>query len=782
MTVIAAIAVASLADRLFHYTIPDALLADVMPGVRVLVPFGARRVAGLVLELVEDPGTRTLSPIASVLDETPAIDAELLGVCKWVSEYYEAPLGDVIKMALPVGSEVKVTARLTLTNAGKDALANAGTSLDKATHALLLRAKRGLPRAQLAKAERDVATRAVEQGLLTWEQRQGSRVQVRGERWVQLGPGVDVEAYARAHPRAARKHAVLQRLAVGPLPAADVATPVLRDLVRADLVVIEERAQGAIASVTRASPTVAPPLTAEQTVACSAILSTQKPALLFGITGSGKTEVYLHVIADVLAKGRGAIVLVPEISLTPQLAARFAGRFGDQVAVLHSGLRDAERAAEWARLRSGQARIALGARSAVFAPVADLGIIVIDEEHDTSFKQEEGVRYHARDVALVRAHRMGIPCVMGSATPSMESLAHARSGNYQLLRMSQRPTGHTLPAVEIIDLRTYRPDGEAMLSAPLREAVAQRLTNGEQVILFLNRRGHSTFVLCTACGHRFRCAQCAVSLTYHHARSRLLCHYCGHTEPLPSVCPACAAPAIERKGLGTERVAIALAEQFPTARIARLDRDTASSLEALLARMHRREIDILVGTQMVTKGHDFPGVTLVGVLCADTALDLPDFRASERTFGLLAQVAGRAGRGDKPGHVIVQTYKPKEPAIALAATHDVDGFFANEVAVRTELGYPPAGKQVALRLSGKDDAAVAAAGVLLARCLPTTDGLWVRGPAPAPLSPLRGVFRHQIWLRSADRSVLRRALREVHRQALPKGIRLVVDVDPQSTL
>jgi primosomal protein N' (replication factor Y) len=518
--------------------------------------------------------------------------------------------------------------------------------------------------------------------------------------------------------------------------------------------------------------------------------------LLHGVTGSGKTEVYLRAIADVMASGRSAIVLVPEISLTPQLAARFRARFGDRVAVLHSGLGDGERFDEWHRLQSGAARIALGARSAVFAPVRDLGIVVVDEEHDPSFKQEEGVRYSARDVALVRAKRAGVPCVLGSATPSLESYQAARTGRHRLLALPERATPRPLPAVDIVDLRTHLPDGDALLSAPLAEAIADALAAGDQVILFLNRRGFSTFVVCARCGYVFGCPDCSVSLTYHRGPGQLRCHYCGHQRAVCDVCPSCHTTSVIKKGVGTEKVAAGLAARFPAARVGRLDRDTASGLGLThtLGAMARREIDILVGTQMVTKGHDFPGVTLVGVLCADIGLSLPDFRAAERTFQLLTQVAGRAGRGDRPGRVLIQTYRPDTAAITSVTTHDYEGFFRAEAAARQELGYPPVGHLIALRLDGTDAAAVVATAHRLRQHAAelgqrTGTGVRVLGPTEAPLGRLKGRTRWHAWLRGTDRRDLRRFARAlVEAVAMPDGsrrsagVRVVVDVDPVSAL
>jgi len=586
--------------------------------------------------------------------------------------------------------------------------------------------------------------------------------------------------------------------ALGPQGAAHV-----RALVKRGVVEVIERVVRVDAWMGRAghvegmtAPAAPPVLTAAQEAAHGAIAAAMaadefKGFLLHGITGSGKTEVYLHVIADALAAGRGALVLVPEISLTPQLAARFRARFGDQVAVLHSGLTDRERFDEWSRLREGRARIALGARSAVFAPVAELGAVVVDEEHDSSFKQEEGVRYHARDVALVRAQKARAVCVLGSATPSLESFHGAQSGRLDLLALPERATARPLPQVDLVDLRVHRPDPDSLLTAPLAAAVDDTLARGEQVILFLNRRGFHTFVLCVKCGHAFRCPSCSVSLTYHRQRDRLLCHYCGHGERIPQACPSCAATqSIARRGLGTERVADAIVARFPRARVGRLDRDAAvgAAVEKVLGRMARGEIDVLVGTQMVAKGHDFPGVTLVGVLLADTGLSLPDFRSSERTFQLLTQVAGRAGRGDRPGRVIIQSYRVDAVAVAAAREHDYARFSESELAARRELDYPPFGHLAAIRLDGPDAREVESEAAELAerarQMVPADRGVTVLGPSEAPLARLKGRTRWHMWLRARERRDLRAFLRAL----VPAGharsgsVRLTVDVDPVSAL
>jgi len=850
----------------FHYIVPEHLAARELVGARVLVRFGPRKVTGVVVRLDTEPPSGVV-PVAlsELLDDTPSLSAELVELCMWIAEYYEAPPGEVIRAALPAGSGVAARTVFALTAAGRAVAEGHGAAMLPRPRALLARlSPRDLPAAGLAAGVKRQLEQLCAQGLVEQrEQRDAARVRLKHERVVQLTGELDAARAAVA--RAPKRFAVIDQLAGGAIAITALERKVpnakasVRELVKLGLVAVSERelpigavmtgdamqvsappvltdeqrvavdeitqalrssrAAGTVIDATRerpgASPSASPSASIDTApgavveVTPSAVVEvtpgeaarrTFTPFLLHGVTGSGKTEVYLRVIATALDAGRTALVLVPEISLTPQLAARFRARFGDLVAILHSGLSEAARLGEWSRLRRGEARIAVGARSAVFAPVTGsgpggpggLGVIVVDEEHDGSFKQDEGVRYHARDVALVRAQRAGAICVLGSATPSLESAAQAERGAYRKLTLTERPTARPMPSVEIIDLRKYMPDGEAMLSAPLRLAIGDTLAAGDQTILFLNRRGFATFVLCRACGHAFRCPHCSVSLTYHRHSDRLSCHYCGFAQRVPDVCPSCGATdTIERKGLGTEKVAAAVADGFPGARVARLDRDvaTGAKIEAVLARVARREVDVLVGTQMVTKGHDFPGVTLVGVLCADTGLNLPDFRASERTFQLLAQVAGRAGRGDKPGRVIIQTYRPESPAVIAAAAHDYASFFAAETASRAELGYPPHGRLIAVRIDGADANEVAAVAERLAQLAeaaarrPDIAGqVTVRGPVPAPLERLRNRTRWQIWLRSGDRHALRRVARSLLATEIAGTVRVGLDVDPISAM
>jgi primosomal protein N' (replication factor Y) len=741
--VLVEVAVAAAVRGTFTYRVPDALAAEVTLGRRVAVPFGrSRRATGYVVGFpAAAPERVELRDVLAVLDPFPLFTPELVELVRWAEDYYLVPPGELLRAALPPG----------------------------------LNARKG------AEAP---ARRAVE--------------------WA--GP---VDGAAEALPALARRakarHAVLEYLlARGRIPVEELRAafpgyrPALLALVKQGLATLdaEARAPGGAAALLPSSSGSTPlPLTPAQSAALDAIagaLGRFEPILLHGVTGSGKTEVYLQAIARARAAGMGALVLVPEIALTPQLAGRFRARFGDEVALLHSGLTPPERHAEWLRLRHGAARICVGVRSAIFAPVKDLGIVVVDEEHDPSFKQEDGPAYQARDLAVVRARRAGAPVVLGSATPSLESFENARRGKYRLVALPERVDGRALPAVEVVDLAKLRgaPRPVGLLSPPLVEALTATLAAGQQSILFLNRRGFDTLVLCESCGHEARCEQCAVALTWHRRRGLLVCHYCGRTERPTATCPACGGGPRQGVGVGTEQVEAALRGVVPAARVLRLDRDavgSAAEVTEVLARFARREVDVLVGTQMVTKGHDFPGVTLVGVVLADTALALPDFRAAERTFQLLAQVAGRAGRGGEAGRVLVQTYHPASPAIACAREHDYARFAEGELAAREHCGYPPCGRLLAVRVEGSEGGARRAAealGEAGRHAVHATPGLSMLGPAPAPLEKLRGRFRWQLLFRGPDPAALRRAHAALKPVALrpPGGADVRFDVDPVAML
>lgn len=800
----------------YSYTIPERLAERTLIGARVLVPFGNRGVTGVVVGELDAPpaGVTRIRELYALLDPEPMIVPPVLELCRWIAGYYESAPGEALRAALPPGTSITADQQVELTDAGRAAFAGQGGALPRQQLAILgvlASATEPVSQRTLTKGRTratDIA-QLVETGLAAYSLASGkARIKDKQERVAVLARDITPEDRASLSRSKARL-AVLAALeaengaaSVESLKVVNArASTHLRALVSAGLVVMEERVVRTDAwekSESRTEGMVAPANALElndaQQEAVTDITEQMRSGeyagyLLYGITGSGKTEVYLQSIAECLRTGKNAIVLVPEISLTPQLAARFRARFGPEVAVLHSALTIRERYDEWHRLREGKARIALGARSAIFAPIDNIGMIVVDEEHDSSFKQEEGVRYHARDVALVRAKKAGAVCLLGSATPSLESFRGTEVGRLELLALPKRATGRPLPVVELVDLRRNKPDKESMLTAPLAAAIEETLHEGDQVILFLNRRGFDTFVMCTACGHAFRCKSCSVSLTYHRFRERLMCHYCAHEEALPHICPECEAPdAISRRGFGTEKIAEAVAARFPTATVARLDRDvaTGAAIQTVLGRVARREVDILVGTQMVTKGHDFPGVTLVGVLCADTGLSLPDFRASEKTFQLLTQVAGRAGRGEKLGRVLVQSYRCDALAIRTAAQHDFDAFYAGEVRDRADLGYPPHGYLVAIRLDGANASSVIRQARKLsdaARKAGVAHGVSVLGPAEAPLAKLKGRTRWHLWLQAPERNTLRATVRAIlASNDPPVGVRVAIDVDPVSAL
>ncbi|MDJ0764265.1 MAG: primosomal protein N' [Myxococcota bacterium] len=546
--------------------------------------------------------------------------------------------------------------------------------------------------------------------------------------------------------------------------------------------------------------TVTPPvLNAEQTAAVEAITSQlhnggYRGFLLHGVTGSGKTEVYFNAIDTARSLGKGALVLVPEISLTPQLIQRYRARFGDGIAVLHSGLSVRNRRTQWQLLRTGQVRVAIGVRSAIFAPVDRLGIIIVDEEHDASFKQESRFTYNARDLTLLRAARAGAVAVLGSATPSLETYYNAEIGKLEKLRLTKRATSQALPEVTAIDLTKHHsgPGGQTLITQPLYTAICETLEREEQAILFLNRRGFAPSILCGGCGEVIRCRSCSVSLTLHRHPPGLICHYCGSRWQVPSKCPACGATDLCPIGTGTQRAETILSDLFSSARIARMDRDSAAGKkgEAILDKLRQREIDILVGTQMVTKGHDFPYVTLVGVLNADVGLHMPDFRASERTFQLLMQVTGRAGRDQRGGRAFIQTYSTPHPAIDLARFHDYQTFVKMELETRRELGYPPFGRLAALRISSKSPEKVQIASQRLAAELreihrqQSNPGVTILGPAAAPLEKVQNRYRWRIHLRSHRYDLIRRLIEPVLQtiENPPAGVRIRIDIDPQSML
>ena len=748
--------------RALTYLVPDKLAASATPGRRVLCTLGARRIVGVVVGVREGERPEKAKPLLSVLEGISLPD-DLVGFLGRLASYYLAPIGEVVKLALPPADKESalIVEELTLFSNAKGLSARkvqwvVPTELDGVSPA-------------------DAGARSTP-----------------GETSIKAA-AARVLAYVRAH---------------GALPLSRLeqqfggARATVKKLRELGLVSLEERETVRdpffVESIPRDTE-LAP--TGPQQVAMDALAAALAPGagaatfLLHGVTGSGKTEVYLRAIGEAKRLGRGTIMLVPEIALTPQLVSRFRARFGDAVAVLHSGLTARERFDMWARLRAGEVDVAIGARSALFAPVGALGLVIVDEEHDSSFKQEEGVRYHARDMAILRAHMQGSVCVLGSATPSLETEYLARTGKATKLVLPDRARAQEMPKVEIVDLRRIGPGptGDKRISILLHRAIEQTLAAKEQTILFLNRRGFAPSIRCEGCGELASCPNCTVALTLHKKKGGTMrCHWCDHEAPLPTRCKKCDSDRIALEGLGTEKLEETLVAAFPEAKIARLDRDVASGkqIEKVLDRVRSREVDILVGTQMVTKGHDLPFVTLVGVINADAALSIPDFRASERAFQLLVQVAGRAGRGDTPGRVLVQTYDPEHHAIKFAARHDVNGFIERELRDRKELAYPPFSRMALVRVDALDEKEAQAATALLAsaaRAAARTGeigAVTVLGPTPAPIAKVRNRFRFRVMLRSNSREHLRKATLAIHTATgqLSRAVRVAIDVDPVGLL
>jgi primosomal protein N' (replication factor Y) len=544
-----------------------------------------------------------------------------------------------------------------------------------------------------------------------------------------------------------------------------------------------------------APPAAPTTLTTHQQAALASVTATLGSGaftsfLLQGVTGSGKTEVYVRLAAAAIERGLQALVLVPEIALTPALAGLLRARFGERVAVLHSSMADGERLAAWERARRGQVDVVCGPRSALWAPLVRLGLVVVDEEQDSSYKQEEEPRYHARDLAFVLGQRLGIPVVLASATPSLETLALAEQGRVKVLELPERVAGGRLPDVEVVDLKGEPPEpgehGQRFLSHRLRECLAEVLARGEQAILLVNRRGWAPVLLCRECGHQAACRDCSIPLTVHRRQGVLLCHYCGFRREIPRVCPRCGGEVLDQVGAGTEKIASRVRELHPEVPVDILDRDTARSpgqLVATLERFAAGECRVMVGTQIVSKGHHFPAVTLTGVVNADNLLGFPDFRGAERTFHMLTQVAGRAGRGERPGRVVIQSYHPEHYAVQAALTHDVKGFAAEELRYRRAFRYPPATRLALVRFEAARQTAAVTAGQSAARALtPAPLDLRVVGPAPAPLEQLRGKWRVQLLLLAPTRQPLREALARIAALEVPRNVHRVIDVDPQSTV
>jgi primosomal protein N' (replication factor Y) (superfamily II helicase) len=791
-------------DQVFTYLLPETLRHRVKTGSRVLAPFGARKLAGVVLRTHHERPPSQPRELLRLLDEEPALDEELLKLGSWISSYYCAPLGEVLRAMTPLAGDLRRGKILSLTKSGRDAARQLhlnDTNLeDPATEILRLLDVRALSATYLTKKVQKAAVvlRSLEKkGFVEVEDvaaerdpLRASAARLRAEfvRRPALEKLVKAErellSYLELHPGS---HNVAELEA-----SVAKASTAARALARRDLVKLTLEAVAASQYPFRAPHELNPHQKAAYSRIEEALAAKQfQTFLLQGVTGSGKTEIYLKAIDAALAMGLGALMLVPEIGLTPAVAGQFHHRFGDRVAILHSGIHDSERAQEWRRIRSGQAQVVVATRSGVFAPVRDLGLIIVDEEHDQSYKQQETPRYHGRDVAIVRARDRGAVVVLGSATPSLESRYNADRGKYELLRLPERVENRPMPKVEVIDARQefLETRKQATFSRALIDAVTERLDNGEQSMLLLNRRGFSSFMTCRACGERLECPNCSVTLTFHRRDRRMLCHYCNFSSRVPERCPKCDSDHIQFLGLGSERVEDELHGAFPRARIARIDRDTTGGkrdYEAILAKFRAGEFDILVGTQMIAKGHDIPNVTLVGIVSADTGLGLPDFRAAERTFQLLTQAAGRAGRGTTPGIVLMQTINPDHYAIRFAAEQDYEKFYAKELEFRRLMHYPPFSALANVIVRGAREEEALARSAALGRLLnPAGEGVKILGPAAASLARLKNEYRYQMLIKTSSRKRLNEILGQVRRFATAEkwnATSLVIDVDPMTIL
>jgi primosomal protein N' (replication factor Y) len=795
----------------FTYRVP----AEATPviGGRVLVPFRQRRMTGIVVELHDRKPSVKTKPILSVLDVSPVLDEQLLRLGRWIADYYLAPVGEVFRTMLPLNAEFKRAIAYRITKEGQLALHLAGMSGSSAR-------SRRTPEDQAAEFR-------VLDYLAFQETAPGEAVQVREEplrsatrvskpilsgmarkKWLVREDVSAVRDATRTMKVALLKTAdgklndnqrrLVETLAasggrvpVETLQALEIPRTTLSTLIKRGLIEIIEEA--AAFAVSRSKPR---PFEFDFNPAQESALNSLREAveagkfsgiLLHGVTGSGKTAVYLAGMRSVLEAGRSAILLVPEIGLTPVVAADLHQIFGDEVAILHSALSDKERAQQWHRIKSGDARMVVGTRSAVFAPVADLALIIVDEEHDSSYKQEETPRYHARDIAVMRAKMASAVVVLGSATPSLESYFNAKKNKYKLVELPDRVEQRPLPEVEIIDMRQeFQETGhEQVISRKLAAEIKERFDRHEQVMVLLNRRGYSPLVLCRTCGKTLECQNCAIALTHHKREHKMVCHYCGYTAPVPKACVHCGSEYVYFIGTGSEKLEELLHGMFPQARIARLDRDTVrghEDFERTLNALSEGELDLLVGTQMIAKGHDIHGVTLVGVIGADSALGLPDFRAAERTFQLLTQVAGRAGRGNSPGKVVLQTYFQDHYAVQYAARHDFAGFYDKELRFRSWMHYPPysALANVLIR-SDKLDEALQWSGTLGKWFEQHRhEGVRVLGPAAAPIMRLKRDYRYHFVLKSPSREKLNATLRAMLAYAASRKIprtQVIVDVD-----
>ena len=779
-------------DKPFSYLVPDRFQSLVQVGQRVHVPFGKgnRLIQGIIVGLDEESGSEGLKPLAEILDFSPVLTTEQLWLADQMRKTVFSYKISILKAMLP-----------SLLNSSYDKLLKKGEGLSDDLAKQIFGQAEQVYYSNLNNQQQALAISQIQKKNILSQYVATDKKQVKTQKWYRpcLQNLEQVEIPARAKKRLELRAELLKQ--VGEFPLSNLRENYSADIIRffqeKHLIEVWEkevsRLQAFFDGVEASQPLGLNP---EQEIAQREILSQvgqeAQTYLLQGVTGSGKTEVYLQVIEGVLQKGKTAIMLVPEISLTPQVTRRFVSRFGQQVAILHSGLSDGEKYDEWRKIESGQARVVVGARSAIFAPLKNIGVIIIDEEHEATYKQESNPRYHARDVAKLRADYHQAALVLGSATPSLESRARASRGLYGLLHLTQRANPQALlPQVEVVDFRDYLGQQENGNYTPvLLEKIRQTLDRKEQVVLLLNRRGYSSFVMCRDCGSVDECPNCDISLTLHMDTRSMQCHYCGFQKAIPRICPSCSSSSIRYYGTGTQKAFQELQDLFPDARILRMDVDTTrrkGSHEALLQAFGQGEADILLGTQMIAKGLDFPNVTLVGVLNADTALNLPDFRSSERTFQLLTQVAGRAGRAEKPGQVLIQTYNPNHYAIRFAQEQDYEGFYDYEMRIRRSMAYPPYTFTVGLTLShASEDLTIKKAYEIVGFLRENlSDKIQILGPTPKPIARTHNLFHYQILLKYRREDRLEDVLNAIldwSQEKENKDLRLSIDNEPQNVM
>ena len=797
----------------FTYRLPGSLQPVAQPGARIVVPLGTRTVTGYIVAVRDHLNTTALldsdiKDAKEILDSRPIVTPELLQITKWVSEYYVAPWGEVIKAALPPGISPSIERFVSLTEEGRKQLSNPDASLSVAARhiltALLDRDEyelgalmKDVGRAQAARTLRELEANKY---VAVVQRTSSDYTKAKQQRVVRLIKSGEINNLTAAQQRVVEYLTHEDRVPLQTLlPQANVSASTINTLQKKGLIEVAEQPLRRDPLAGEILPPIqALELTTAQDGALREIEAAMKQRtyasfLLHGVTGSGKTEVYIRSMRFALEEGGSALMLVPEIALTPVFSRRLKAHFGDRVAIFHSSLSRGERFDEWNRVRAGEARVVIGTRSAVFAPIQRLALVVVDEEHEASYRQQDSPQYNGRDTAIVRARTEGAVVVLGSATPSLESFHNARAGKYRYLELPQRIANRPLATAELVDMRAVfeKHKKPCVFSDELLHAITETRAKGEQSIVLINRRGYSSFVLCRSCGETIQCPNCDVTLTYHRSERVIVCHYCNHRQPAPNQCPTCDGKYIYYVGEGTEQIQALLQERFPQLRIARIDRDTTSrrrTFEKSLTDFSEGKIDMLVGTQMLAKGHDYPNVTLVGVVSVDVGLALADFRAAERTFQLITQVAGRAGRGDRPGRVIIQTYHPDHYALRHASAQDYLAFFQDEIRHRQNHSYPPFVSLASVLVHGPELGRVRADALTLRKELDnanTERACRVLGPAPAPLARLKNEFRYQLFIKSRSR----RRLREVSQAAMsaiaklgvnPRSISL--DIDPVSMM